>query len=167
MQRVRAKHPLQRRSPVTFEPLRSGIGCGVGKCFEAVYVQIDVVRPVVDIRSGRPLFCNGVDTADTDILWIGLEGYPVGSCLEGNVGFRKELDAVSNVNQPTDGGEVKFVRRRQCRRATGPGSLSTTPRRVSVNARVGQGLAAEADRWWARQDSNLRPRDYESPALTN
>ena len=20
--------------------------------------------------------------------------------------------------------------------------------------------------WWARQDSNLRPRDYESPALT-
>ena len=21
--------------------------------------------------------------------------------------------------------------------------------------------------WWARQDSNLRPRDYESPALTN
>ena len=22
-------------------------------------------------------------------------------------------------------------------------------------------------RWWAQQDSNLRPRDYESPALTN
>ncbi len=21
--------------------------------------------------------------------------------------------------------------------------------------------------WWAQQDSNLRPRDYESPALTN
>ena len=21
--------------------------------------------------------------------------------------------------------------------------------------------------WWALQDSNLRPRDYESPALTN
>lgn len=22
-------------------------------------------------------------------------------------------------------------------------------------------------KWWAQQDSNLRPRDYESPALTN
>ena len=28
------------------------------------------------------------------------------------------------------------------------------------------GMCAFED-WWAQQDSNLRPRDYESPALTN
>jgi hypothetical protein len=27
-------------------------------------------------------------------------------------------------------------------------------------------FAAEKTVWWARQDSNLQPRDYESPALT-
>ena len=27
-------------------------------------------------------------------------------------------------------------------------------------------LHKTAGKWWARQDSNLRPRDYESPALT-
>ena len=29
------------------------------------------------------------------------------------------------------------------------------------------GHAAQSFSQWARQDSNLRPRDYESPALTN
>jgi hypothetical protein len=28
-------------------------------------------------------------------------------------------------------------------------------------------LASMSLEWWAREDSNLRPRDYESPALTN
>jgi hypothetical protein len=27
-------------------------------------------------------------------------------------------------------------------------------------------VANPAAKWWARQDSNLQPRDYESPALT-
>ena len=29
------------------------------------------------------------------------------------------------------------------------------------------GIYAAVGEWWARQDSNLRPEDYESPALTN
>ena len=34
-------------------------------------------------------------------------------------------------------------------------------------ARKGAGLRCTCQRWWARLDSNQRPRDYESPALTN
>ena len=29
------------------------------------------------------------------------------------------------------------------------------------------GFAKSLKRWWARKDSNLRPMDYESTALTN
>lgn len=36
---------------------------------------------------------------------------------------------------------------------------------LSKTKKAAQSAALES--WWAQQDSNLRPRDYESPALTN
>jgi polyphosphate kinase 2 (PPK2 family) len=39
---------------------------------------------------------------------------------------------------------------------------------TDTKCRIQQQLEFEkSGKWWARQDSNLRPRDYESPALTN
>jgi len=37
----------------------------------------------------------------------------------------------------------------------------------SIDRGIGQTGLGAGLRWWAQQDSNLRPRDYESPALTN
>src|SRR6185369_15954012 len=47
-------------------------------------------------------------------------------------------------------------------------ALEPVAQRVGINpfdACIEQ-YAALAGKWWARKDSNLRPRDYESPALT-
>ena len=63
----------------------------------------------------------------------------------------------------------------------GNGSLPAGPSRLAIGdfrgkrhpgGSVGKARWLTAPRycseyWWARQDSNLGPRDYESPALTN
>ena len=43
---------------------------------------------------------------------------------------------------------------------------------LNLNSRIcgltaAYSVADGTGEWWARQDSNLGPRDYESPALTN
>ncbi len=43
------------------------------------------------------------------------------------------------------------------------GQSPSTEEKVAVD----ESLQNQADAWWAQQDSNLRPTDYESAALTN
>jgi len=38
-------------------------------------------------------------------------------------------------------------------------------RRTRRPLRIADDLVSRSRNWWARQDSNLQPRDYESPAL--
>jgi hypothetical protein len=40
-------------------------------------------------------------------------------------------------------------------------------RQLMMNYQSGIGSAEKGNKWWAWKDSNLRPADYESDALTN
>ena len=56
----------------------------------------------------------------------------------------------------TEGRTDAMARRRHCRFALDGYGVAAFALRV-----------APSEGWWARQDLNLRPKDYESPALTN
>src|SRR5690606_3699266 len=45
-------------------------------------------------------------------------------------------------------------------------ALKRCGRRSAVNRKRYEGAGVGRKGWWAWQDSNLQPRDYESPALT-
>ena len=86
------------------------------------------------------------------------DGCDSASAEDGQDQGSRPTRVVSRRSSPTSSWPGGGARRRACGRACATSPLSLAPPTSDVKATRGK---------WARQDSNLRPGDYESLALTN